>query len=441
MVEHRAVTASLRTNVRSVLPSSLLPATTLFLIGGPILAFPDVLPSAWRTPATTVIALVALVLALWMLRTFDTIRPWLWIFAAALVGSWFVHGGGILGLRHFAGTTLGVLAMALVAGWCTTHDRLIAAAAFFALASVAVVTVGLLATSISSAKLVVGATRMESSPAFRWLPGWRLPLPGTEGNERRVNPNALGGTALMLLPTCAGLAAAALALRHRRGLLIAAFTATATTAAVLVLSRSRVALIAALLTAVVVALRWRRMRWWIVGALVCALAVAGAYAARSRAAAPDDFAEGVRYMRHSADLRLALWRGAVDRLRASPWLGIGINAFHETNAPEGVYAAEETSTPVAHAHNIVLQVTLDVGLAGLAGYLLLFGRLVQQASRLPTSVPAARIAAGAGASLIAVHFFGLGDAIALGAKVGIFQWLSAGIILAASRVLRTTVQS
>ena len=40
------------------------------------------------------------------------------------------------------------------------------------------------------------------------------------------------------------------------------------------------------------------------------------------------------------------------------------------------------------------------------------------------------MAAGAALSLVAVHLFGLTDAIALGAKVGLFQWLCAGILIA-----------
>ena len=49
------------------------------------------------------------------------------------------------------------------------------------------------------------------------------------------------------------------------------------------------------------------------------------------------------------------------------------------------------------------------------------------------------MAGGAGLSLIAVHLFGLADAIALAAKVGAFQWLSGGLILGVAAFERPAV--
>jgi len=40
----------------------------------------------------------------------------------------------------------------------------------------------------------------------------------------------------------------------------------------------------------------------------------------------------------------------------------------------------------------------------------------------------------AGLSLLSVHIFGLLDAVALGTKVGILQWLACGLVLAAWRL-------
>jgi hypothetical protein len=42
------------------------------------------------------------------------------------------------------------------------------------------------------------------------------------------------------------------------------------------------------------------------------------------------------------------------------------------------------------------------------------------------SALARHVAAGAGLSIVGIHFFGLADAVALGAKVGLFQWISPG---------------
>jgi hypothetical protein len=39
-------------------------------------------------------------------------------------------------------------------------------------------------------------------------------------------------------------------------------------------------------------------------------------------------------------------------------------------------------------------------------------------------------------ALVSVHAYGLLDAVALGTKLGVFQWLSSGLILAAWQVDR-----
>jgi hypothetical protein len=67
---------------------------------------------------------------------------------------------------------------------------------------------------------------------------------------------------------------------------------------------------------------------------------------------------------------------------------------------------------------------------------MLFGMLLLHANRAARfDTVAGRIAAGAGFALVAVHLFGVGDAVALGAKVGAFQWFCAGLVLAAARVI------
>ena len=81
----------------------------------------------------------------------------------------------------------------------------------------------------------------------------------------------------------------------------------------------------------------------------------------------------------------------------------------------------------------LLATALDLGLIGLFAYLSLMGYLLlraDEAARGPNAL-ASRVAAGAGLALIGIHFFGVGDAVSLGAKVGLFQWLASGLILAA----------
>lgn len=68
--------------------------------------------------------------------------------------------------------------------------------------------------------------------------------------------------------------------------------------------------------------------------------------------------------------RIALWQQATDLIRAHPLTGIGIAAYPSVAryAPPHSILAPGPFEP--HAHNLFLQVALDTGLAGLAGYLL-----------------------------------------------------------------------
>jgi putative inorganic carbon (HCO3(-)) transporter len=132
--------------------------------------------------------------------------------------------------------------------------------------------------------------------------------------------------------------------------------------------------------------------------------------------------------------RLEMWSHAARVLDASPWFGTGINQFRQFS----LWTPEPHSSPFhpVHAHNTFLQVALDLGLPGLAAYLAVLVALLTLARRAaagPDRV-VARLAVGAALSLVAVHAFGLADAIALGAKVGAFQWASGGLIIAAFRL-------
>jgi putative inorganic carbon (HCO3(-)) transporter len=79
---------------------------------------------------------------------------------------------------------------------------------------------------------------------------------------------------------------------------------------------------------------------------------------------------------------------------------------------------------------VFLQTALDVGLPGLIAYLALLlvatalcWRLYRHGGKVEAS-----LAVGLWASLAATHLFGLTDAIALGAKVGVFLWWNLALI-------------
>ena len=137
----------------------------------------------------------------------------------------------------------------------------------------------------------------------------------------------------------------------------------------------------------------------------------------------------------SIENRRDIWGAGLGALRESPWFGIGFNAFrHEIAVVQG-----RPRWP--HAHNILLQTMLDTGLFGALVYVVLLCTLLWGAYRVSRGTGSVRrlVAPGAALALIGIHVFGIVDAIALGAKVGMFQWFAAGLVVSAMRLEREVI--
>ena len=306
------------------------------------------------------------------------------------------------------------------------------AAALYLLAGMGVLTIGRIIAGISLVD-----TDWLSEAVVQVLPRADLRVPGLVV-DRFVNRNALGGTALLFVPVgFALISATAREYVWHRPLRWLGAAVALLGSITLVYSQSRTALVAILVTVFVFAVLHRRT-WWLKVMLPSLLVVMLAHTligCRATTAAQDQ-----RLMvatSSSVAQRIRIWRQGVDHLRESPWRGIGLNEFRY------VYKSADFSqedrvrvSDIAHAHNIFLQIALDLGLVGLSVYIALIGTLLYRAERAARGpdLLARRIACGAGLALTAVHVFGLGDAISLGAKVGLFQWLGAGLVLAASRM-------
>ncbi len=143
---------------------------------------------------------------------------------------------------------------------------------------------------------------------------------------------------------------------------------------------------------------------------------------------------------HAVDVTLAvrteLWQQAVAAISDFPVTGLGLGAFRRV-AP--VFYPPLSMSPeidFAHSHNVLLQTALDIGLPGLVTYLALVGLAaclaVGVARRSDGSTQA--LAIGLFGNLVALHAFGLLDAISLGAKVGLFFWLNLALIASLDRL-------
>jgi putative inorganic carbon (HCO3(-)) transporter len=408
---------------------SVIISLVILIVGGPVLAFPELLPEAWRNHIAIGVTVAALASAVITLRPIRSLRIPLMLFAGAVALSAVLHANGAhAGLRHVTGIGLGVLTMAVIGTGASVESRLRWASVAVGVGGLGLVMVGLGSTYFGwdGQKLVLGSTSEQQKLLYPWLPQTQLPLPGLEQDGGWINSNALGGTALMVLPFMMGLVGAAL--RDRRWPRIAELMigglGVLISASAIWMSRSRTALLASVLLSLIVAVQWRSARRAVAAALLVGIVVFGFAINARRQAAPGIFESGVASTLDNLRTRVSYWNLAADTIATAPLLGIGVSNFHE-----GPPAGDGKRPYVAHAHNIFLQVALDVGLLGLTGYVWLFGWVATR-GRMRAPAYGRRIAAGAALSIVAAHLFGLTDAIALGAKVGLFQWLCAGVLIA-----------
>lgn len=396
----------------------------LLLAAAPFLAFPASWPAFVVTTGVVGVALLA------------TLRPRQAVAAQRRAGHWRIPLGVLsvsaivgaavspypdLTLPKLSGLVLGLLIWRTVLVTGTTEARVRWITWTYLAAGVVVVLVGL-------GGMWLGPDYSRKSQSFIFALSARIPrvIPPMPGAEAGVNPNALGGTSLFFLPLFAGLCWYAasrsagpdvrVATRLAR---ISCLIGAGLVVAVLILSQSRSAWSAAAVAGIaVLLLRFRRapLLWAAAASLALALVVS----AWTGTWSPAGLLE--------ASGRAPIWRVAWEALRDRPATGVGLGAFRRL--------AEATPTDVdliGHAHNVFLQVALDVGVPGLLAYLAFLGLATHATFRTIRGhgPPLERvIAAGLWGGLVAVHVFGLTDAIALGAKVGAFLWWNLGLIAA-----------
>ncbi len=410
---------------RDWLPPGARPRLLLgaLLLLGPLLLFPS--PDARWSLVTPWLAMAIAITGTLDIgnRTLRLLVAWFCVSVGA--AWWGTPWDDASALRHFSGVALGVLVMVTVASVCDSQRNLALASAVFCLGSVALLAVGLISTRLDRAKLI---DVVLSNPV-------RLGLPGMI-ESGYVNPNALGGTAILIAPAALAIALIPWSSFRRAWMLsVLGWLLSSLTLFVLLLTQSRSAWAAGLLTILV--LGWQRGRNWrvraltVIGVAILSIAVIGTV----RELSGNRFDAIVKSSLRSGVDRTQLWGVAVDQLAQSAWLGIGIDQFRRINLdPPKDFEMDEPYWHSPHVHNIFLQVLLDVGLVGGVPYVLLLVVLLRGADRAaqgPRRLTSC-VATGMGLSLVAVHCFGLADAVALGAKVGLLQWFAAGLALSAS---------
>lgn len=126
--------------------------------------------------------------------------------------------------------------------------------------------------------------------------------------------------------------------------------------------------------------------------------------------------------------RVEVWRWALVAISDFPFTGCGLGSFREVGRL--LYPmAIAPNYDYAHAHNIFLQVALDTGIPGLIAYLALLATSAAVLWRAARWQAVLRpLAIGLIGGLVALHIYGLTDALAPGAKPGLVFWYMLGLI-------------
>lgn len=402
----------------------------LLVFASPVLAFPAVLGPAYGSAAAAV-GVLALLCTLWLIRDHRYLPWFVGLLALTSLAGWVNASDQPDAVNHLCGLALGLFTMGTMAAWCRTRERLTLATAAFMLCGAAALGIGNRSTTpVHTSKALFKETTAAVAPVS--------PLPLRDLHQRTsVNRNALAAAAMMVLPVAAAVALTPVRSPGIQTAFRLAGLVTALWAAlIVVIMQSR----SAWVSAVVVLWIWARgaMRpkgWWTItaiGAFVLPALVVLVW---------RDHPRTVELVA-ALQARVDIWEQGLQALQPSPWFGIGLDYFrHSGYSPILVWPDQIVGRP--HAHNFFLQTALDVGLIGLAGYLLTVGyvlwRAVQTVGSRTVDPLLRHVAAGAALSLVSVHVYGILDAVALGTKVGVLQWIVCGLVLAAWRIHCGTV--
>ena len=252
-----------------------------------------------------------------------------------------------------------------------------------------------------------------------------------------VHPNVMGGTLVLFLPF--GLALVLFAWRHLRPILrIAVVVAMAVMLAILLLTQSRSAYLAFAASALCVALlrlSLTRPKLALVVAILSVLGIGFIFAGLILQVPPFNAGNATQGIDASVNGRIEIWSRGIYMVQDFPFTGIGMGLH--AKLVELMYPYFINPVPLVHAHDLFLQIAVDLGLPGLIAWLatllvvitsaVLFFRDRSQnrvQNRAASNTPPAQqttsnldqisLAAGLIASQVALVIGGLSDAVTWG---------------------------
>lgn len=268
----------------------------------------------------------------------------------------------------------------------------------------------------------------------------RLPVlvRGLPGAEDGLSPNQLAGTLIWIFPILIVLFWSALKKQNRIHLIlrlpVILISGLAFVLFTFLLTQSRGGwlggVVAIVLLGVLAEKRLRRLA--LVGLIVAAIAFTSIGWDKVGDLLVSDTTEAVVGNLNSLEFRQEVWQVALWGIADFPFTGMGLGTFREV--ARLLYPLNVSpSYDIAHAHNIFLQTALDLGIPGLVAYISLWlgsAFMLWRVLRHTDDHFIKWLAIGASSCMAGYFVYGISDAIAFGAKPGIFFWWLLGIIVA-----------
>lgn len=271
----------------------------------------------------------------------------------------------------------------------------------------------------------------DSSLLYSITSNWPQLISGFQGAEGGFNPNEIAGTLLWFLPLgltiyVGGIFQSKLKRLVKLFIFLGMLIVLTTELVLVVLTESRGALFGLGITLVGMMVLWSKAGRVLallggVSALVLAFFIPGKPLNQAAVLVAPLFAG-----------RLQHWERALIGINMFPLTGMGMNMYRRLIHVFYPIFMVSHNREIPHAHNEYLQAALDLGIPGLIAFLALnLGAIwmVIRVWRGPQVMEGQKaIALGLGGGLVAHMIFGITDAIALGAKPGIFYWMLLGVI-------------
>lgn len=245
---------------------------------------------------------------------------------------------------------------------------------------------------------------------------WNLP-----GAEDGFNSNAIGGTLILLIPVCLILLITNITKKKDPHIIyktlwaqVVLFIVTLLICSILFLTLSIESWLALIVSIWILFLprKWKKRSMML---MVILLVMVFFFKKNWTNTSIEKF-------KYDLDERSELWLPGIETISSNPIFGIGMNRLRLNPLVGNKHS---------HAHNQFIHTAAELGIPGLIAYMAILigtGYMVFQIWHKSEIVWMKKAALGLGGGQLAHLIFGLWDSIPLGAKVGLFFWISLALI-------------